>query len=252
MHAEGGSPLAAEHGSWLHFLYRHGVPTWVDEPVLDCWLLILVLAVVTYAGTRRLTLLPKPAQNFLELVVEQLEAFTTRIMGPEGKVFVPFVGTLFLYILVMNLLGLIPGFLSPTASLNTTVALALCVFAATHYHGIRKRGAWGYLKHLWGEPKALGPLMFVIHLMEECVARPVSLAVRLFGNIFGKETVLAQLGGVVVLFLAAGFSYLFGIGLFSFGVQVFVICLALLLGFVQALIFATLASVYIAGAMEEH
>lgn len=252
MHAEAASPLAAEHGSWLHFLYALGVPRWVDEAVLDCWLLILVIAALTYLATRRLTLLPKSAQNLLELVVEQLEGFTVQTMGPEGRTFAPFIGTLFLYIFLMNVFGLIPGFLSPTANLNTTVALALCVMVSTQYHGIRTKGLWGYLKHLWGEPRFLGPLMLLIHLIEEFVARPLSLAIRLFGNIFGEDTVIAQLGGMVVLTALVGVFSFLSLGLFTFGIQVLIIVFALFTGFVQALIFATLAAVYVAGAIEEH
>ncbi len=250
MHAEGASSLAGEHGSWLHFLYQLGVPKWVEEPVLNCWFLILVLGVGLYLATRRLDVLPKSLQNFLEWVVEELQNFTVQIMGPQGKVFVPFIGTLFLYIALMNILGLVPGFLAPTSTLNTTVALALCVFAATQYHGIRTRGLWGYVKHLWGEPFWLGPVMFPIHMLEEFIARPLSLAVRLFGNIFGDDTVIARLGGVAVLNVLLG-SYFVALGAFTFLVQAFVIWLAVIFALAQALVFATLASVYIAGAIIE-
>jgi len=252
MHGEQAHGLGAAHGSWLHFAYRLGLPERIAEPVVNTWLIIILLALGSYLATRRLDLLPHSVQNLLEWLLEQMEAFTTQIMGPQGKTFVPLIGTLFLYIFVMNAFGLIPGFLSPTANLNTTLALAICVFAATQYQGLRSQGLLGYLKHLWGQPWYLGPLMLPIHLIEEFLARPLSLAIRLFGNVFGEDTVIAQLGGMVVVSALVGLLSFMTIGLFSLLLQTAIIAFALFTSLVQALIFAALASVYIAGATEAH
>ncbi len=201
--------------------------------VTHAWLvmLILILSSLIFAGG--VQLLPKKGQNFLEVVIEGLEDFMVEITGPEGRFFFPFVATLFLFILVSNLLGLVPGFNSPTANLNTTLALALCTFIYTHIIGVKFHGM-KYIKHFLGPVWWLAPLMLPIELIGH-LARVMSLSVRLFGNIFGKEMVLS------ILFMLAGL-YLAPLP---------VLFLGLLVSFIQALVFMLLSIMYFVGSMEE-
>jgi len=133
------------------------------------------------------TLIPGKLQNAVEFLVDSLDQFVCGVMGPVGRQFVPFIGTLFLYILTMNLIGIIPGMHSPTASINTTVALAVTVFFYVQYTGISKLGILGYLDHLAGSPRPTGigswiitvliavPFNFVLHTIGEII-KPLSLS----------------------------------------------------------------------------
>jgi len=151
-------------------------------------------------------------------------------------------GTLFVYILLMNLMGLLPLMKSSTSSWNTTVALALCVFCYVQYTGIRKLGAVGYLDHMCGQPRdivaiIMVPLMLPLHIMEE-LAKPLSLSLRLFGNVTGEDVLIAIFVGLGVASL--GFLHL-PIGL---PLHVPFIFLALLTSTIQALVFTLLSTVY--------
>jgi len=201
--------------------------------VLHSWFVMIVLIVGALILGKGLQLIPRQGQNLLELIVGGLEDFMVDITGPEGRAFFPFIATIFLYILLGNLLGLIPGFFSPTANFNTTLSLALCTFVLTHIIGIRFHGA-KYLKHFMGPVVALAPLMFLIEIIGH-FARVMSLSIRLFGNIFGKEKVLG------ILFGLAGFALL----------PLPILFLGILVSFIQALVFALLSMVYFAGAMAE-
>jgi F-type H+-transporting ATPase subunit a len=181
---------------------------------------------------RKVRIVPGKGQNFFEVVVDGLEKFMVEITGPEGRFFFPYVATIFLFILVSNLIGLIPGCFSPTANLNTTLALALCTFIYTHVIGIKFHGA-KYIKHFMGPVWWLVPLMFPIELIGH-LARIMSLSVRLFGNIFGKEMVLAILFGLAGLYLA----------------PLPIMFLGILVCFIQALVFMLLSIMYFVGAME--
>lgn len=196
------------------------------------WLVMLILVVSGFIATRSIKLLPEKGQNFFEVVIEGLENFMVSITGPEGKFFFPFIATIFLFILVSNLIGLVPGFYSPTANLNTTLALALCTFIYTHIIGIKFHGA-KYIKHFFGPVWWLTPLMFPIELIGH-VARVMSLSVRLFGNIFGKEMVLSILFGLAGLYLA----------------PLPILFLGILVSVIQALVFMLLATMYFVGSME--
>ncbi|NLC58046.1 MAG: F0F1 ATP synthase subunit A [Armatimonadetes bacterium] len=195
---------------------------------------IAILGVISYLGTRKLRPIPGRLQNLLEFAVESLNNFVVGIVGPGGEKHTPFVGALFLYILFSNLIGMVPGAMAPTASLNTTVALALLTFIYVQYHGIKAHGVIGRLKHLAGPIPAMAPLMFPIELIGE-LARPLSLSIRLFGNIFGEEQVIVILAGLayfVLPFVAVPYQ---------FPMMVF----GLLTSTVQALVFSMLACVYI-------
>ena len=196
------------------------------------WLVKLILIASAYFLARKVKLVPDGGQNFFEVLIEGLENFMVDITGPEGRFFFPYIATIFLFILVSNLIGLVPGFFSPTANLNTTLALALCTFVVTHAIGIKFHGA-KYIKHFLGPVWWLAPLMFPIELIGH-FARIMSLSVRLFGNIFGKEMVLAILFGLAGLYLA----------------PLPILFLGILVCFIQALVFMLLSTMYFVGAME--
>jgi F-type H+-transporting ATPase subunit a len=204
----------------------------------------LFIIIVARLASRNPQLMPGRLQNFVEFIVEELEKFIVGILGPRGRKYVPFLGTLFIYILCMNYSGIIPLLKAPTANLNETLALALCVFIYVQYTALRENGIRGYVDHLMGEPRsavqwALVWVMVPVHVIGE-LAKPVSLACRLFGNITGEDV-------LIFAFVALG------VGLTSFthvpiGVpfQIPFYGLAVLLGFVQALVFMLLSTVYFA------
>ena len=196
------------------------------------WLVMGMLIISAVIFGKGVQLIPKKGQNVFEVVVGGLEDFIVDITGPEGKAFFPFLATLFLFILVSNLIGLAPGFFSPTADLNTTLALALCTFIYTHIIGFKYHGV-KYIKHFLGPVWWLAPLLFPIELIGH-LARIMSLSVRLLGNIFGKETVLT------ILFLLAGL-YLAPLPILFLGI---------LVSLIQALVFMLLSTIYFVGSME--
>jgi len=206
-----------------------------------------VLVVFALLSTRNMQKRPGKLQNLAELIYEGFEGLVVGIAGEHGRKYVPLVGTLFLYILICNLFGLLPApFVAPTASLNTTVALALLVFLYVQFEGIRVNGLRGYLGHFAGAGKVplfIAPLLFVVELMGE-LAKPFSLAIRLYGNMFGKEQVVMAL----ISFFAIP---LFKAAYLPLPVQFPLLLLGLLVAFVQAFVFALLTAIYL-GLMTEH
>lgn len=203
-------------------------PVPVTLPVVTTWGIMAVMAGASALATRRLSPdAPGRLQTVLELVVQTLERQIADAMQGDPRPFLPLLGTLFLYLAVANLSGLLPGVHPPTASLETAAALALTVFAATQFYGLRARGLRGYLKG-FAEPTVV---MLPLNLVGE-VTRAFSLMVRLFGNVMSGEFVIG-----IVLALA---------GLF---VPVPLMALELLTGLVQAYIFTILAAVFIGGAV---
>jgi F-type H+-transporting ATPase subunit a len=180
---------------------------------------------------RRLTLVPGTVQNVAETVVDGLEQFTVNTIGEEGREFFPLLCGIFLFVLVQNLFGLLPGFDAPTANVNTNAAMALFVFLYSNYQGI-KRWKFGYIGHFTGPMPFLAPLMFPLEVVSHAV-RPVSLTLRLFGNIRGEEIVL-----VIFFFMAPVVS--------TFPVY-FLFLLAKVL---QAFIFFMLSMIYLKGALD--
>lgn len=242
-----GHQAAAVHtsqGHGGHHAYKLGD---IPNPWLlfsNALLVILVLVAFGYWAARRLEEIPRGVQNLGELIVEAFVGFTRGVIGPGGEKYVPLVGTLFLFIYVGNLWGLLPVFHSPTANLSTTLALGLIVFFYVQYVGIRQRGIKGYLAHFWGPIPLAGILLFPIEVISELV-KPFTLAMRLFGNIFGEDTViivLATLSVAIMPFLPV------------IPVQFPVLVLALLTTFVQALVFTLLTCIYISlqSSHEEH
>jgi F-type H+-transporting ATPase subunit a len=204
----------------------------VPVQVSYAWLAMAILIGLSLAARFSLKkTAPTGVQNLLETVVGGLEDFIVDIMGPEGRHYLSLIGTLFLFILVCNLEGLIPGFDSPTANINTTLALALVTFTATHYIGIKRHG-FAYVKHFMGPMWALAPLMLPIELISH-FARVMSLTFRLFGNMVAKHKLL------LVLALLAPYI-----------APVPILGLGLLVSFVQALVFALLTMLYLSGSVE--
>jgi F-type H+-transporting ATPase subunit a len=214
---------------------------WFPPVVVVSWLVIIGLTVLSYMATRRLQRIPKGLQNAMETVVGALEGYTTGVMGPSGKKFAPLVGTFFIYIFSMNLLGIVPGMLAPTANLTTTIALGLVAITVVHFHSIRILGVKNYVMHYFGEPLWLAPLMFPLHVIGE-LARPLSLAVRLFGNIFGEDKVVISFAMLSPFIL----------GWIPIPLQVPMMAFAIFGGFVQALVFSTLTAIYIVVTVGEH
>jgi F-type H+-transporting ATPase subunit a len=205
----------------------------VPEHVTYTWLAMAILIGLSLAARFSLKkTAPTGFQNFFEVIVGGLENFVEEIMGPEGKHYLTLIGSLFLFILVCNLQGLFPGFDSPTANINTTLALALVSFSATHYIGIRRHG-FGYIKHFFGPMWVLAPFMFIIEVISH-LARVLSLSIRLFGNMIAKHVLL------LVLFF-----------LFPYFLQVPILALGFLVAFVQAGVFSLLTMLYLAGSIEE-
>lgn len=244
MHEHGSS---LEHATWLHFLYaRHILPDWLPEMVPVTWLVIVLLSVTAIVTSRNLRVRgPGRFQAFLEYVVTSLDGFVRNIVGSEARTLTPIIGTAFIYILALNLFGLIPGFTSPTANINTTVALAISAFLLVQYYGISRIGFVSYVKHFAGEPVWLAPLMVPIHVIGE-LARPLSLSIRLFGNIFGEETVVAILVTIVTTVLLGFASYLY------LPIQFPMVLFAIFGSFVQALVFSMLVGIYISVAIMGH
>ena len=222
---------------WAHGLHRF-------EPVFFSLFVALLLSLVAFFATRRRQMIPGPLQNGVEYVVELLYDFVVGILGPHyGPRFVPYLGTLFIYILAMNLFGLIPFMDSPTSSLNVTVGLALCTFLYVQYTGIRELGALGYVDHMAGSPRSaiswcMVPIMLPVHLIGE-LAKPVSLSCRLFGNVFGEDMLLVAFTSLGVATLSFVHSPVGIPWQFPF------LVLALLTSTIQALVFTVLSTIYL-------
>ncbi len=205
---------------------------YIGEHVIYTWLVMAILILVSFLASRSMTLVPAGVQNFMEAIVSGIDGLIKETMGKEGKVYFPLIATFALFILVSNLLALIPGFYPPTANLNTNVALALIVFALTHIVGFRKHG-FSYIKHFMGPIIWLAPLMFIIEVISH-LARPLSLSLRLFGNMYGHEVVLMIFLTLVPLFL-----------------PIPMMLMGVLIAFIQTFVFTLLAMIYISGALEE-
>jgi F-type H+-transporting ATPase subunit a len=198
-----------------------------------------LLVVGSYLGTRAMRPVPGPVQNVAEVVTEGFTGFLQQMIGPHGPQYLPLIGTAGLFILTSNLLANVPGLQpAPTANWNTTVALAVTVFLSYNYFGIRRHGLRNYLKHFMGPIPLLAPLMFPIEFIGH-LARPVSLSIRLFGNIFGEESVIVILLSLSWLVM----PYLIWLGV--------MLPLSLFTAAVQTFVFVMLSTVYIAGAVEE-
>ena len=219
-------PLIFFHTTWLKDV---GINMTI---VFNTLFIVLLLSVLSFLATRRLQVYPGRLQNVMETVVDALHSLLDDTMGHQGRKFFPLIATLGIFILTANLIGIIPGFESPTANINTNAAMALVVFFSTHVVGVMNHG-FKYFKQFMGPVWWLTPLMMPIEIIGH-IARPLSLTVRLFGNIMGEDLVLG-----VVLFLV------------PFLVPLPVFVLMIFTSLIQTLVFMLLAMMYIAGAMEE-
>lgn len=201
--------------------------------IVYTWVVMLFLIIVGAVAGRSVHLIPSKIQNVAELLVSEVEKFMISVTGEEGRWFLPYAITLFVFIFVSNMVHLVPGFFPPTVSLNTTGALALCTFFLTHIIGIKYHGAH-YYKHFIGPVWWMAPLILPIELVGH-FARVLSLSFRLFGNMLGKELTLMILFGLAGLYLA----------------PIPIMVLFMFSKLVQAFVFFLLSLMYFAGAMEE-
>jgi F-type H+-transporting ATPase subunit a len=207
-------------------------PLRLNATILWTWAVMAVLAAGSWALARGLRAGEElsPGQNMLEAIVATIEGQMRDVGGQDPRPFLPFVGTLFLFIVVSNVLSIVPGYRPPTGSLSTTAALALCVFVAVPIFGIQRQGLREYLRQYVQPSVIMLPFTIIGEL-----SRTLALAVRLFGNVMSGTVIAALLLGVAPLF--------FPVVMQAFG---------LLIGVIQAYIFAILAMVYIASATRVH
>ena len=231
MSAEGHERLFAEISiPGTHFVLP------IYNFVITSWVIIGILALLSFLATRNMKKLPSGLQNAMEYAVDGLFGFFGGIMGEDrARKYGSLLATFFFFILFSNYSGLIPGaaiipgFTPPTNNISITAALSIIVFLPMFYYGIQAKGI-GFFKHFF-QPMAF---LFILNVIEELV-RPVSLSLRLYGNISGEEIIIEKLGEMV-----------------PFLVPLPMMVLGVLTGAIQAFVFTLLASTYIAGATEEH
>ena len=230
-----GKPLATLL-SWLGIQVvdpEHLVPDYIVMSLIIALLLILILGL----SSRKLSLVPSKSQSVLELIIQSFEGLLVDTIGEQGKKYMPLIATVGLFILLCNLIGLVPGFMSPTSKLNVTIGCALVVFVYYHLQGIKAQGFFKYLKHFAGPVPLLAPLMVPIEIISH-FSRPVSLSIRLFGNIFAEEVLIVIMASIIPFLLPLPFM-----------------AIAIFTAVIQSFVFVLLACIYIAGAVaheEEH
>ncbi len=239
------------------------------NPLTVSWFVTILVMVLLFLAGRNLKAVPRGLQNFFELIVEFVQDMSVPLVGRHAPFFFPLFFYLFTFIFFCNLMGLIPGLVSPTSRVDMNVGMALVVFLSTHFWGVKEKGLKAHLSHFLPPPievdpnaglgmkimmKAVIALLWVmmppIHLIGEFV-KPVSLTLRLFGNMMGKEKIL----GVSILLIAAfwGDSLVSKIFAVTPGIlRILITILGVFVSFIQAFVFMFLAMVYIGGALEEH
>lgn len=207
-------------------------PLHINATIAYTWVVMALLVVGSWLVTRRLRAEFDigAAQNLLEVIVEAVQGQIREVSRQTPDRYLPFIGTLFLFIALSNLLSVVPGFEPPTGSLSTTAALALCVFVAVPIFGIAQQGLGGYLRQ-YLQPS---PVMLPFNIIGE-LSRTLALAVRLFGNVMSGTMLAGILLAIVPLFF-----------------PVVMQALGLIIGLIQAYVFAILAMVYIASAARAH
>ena len=236
-------------GLWHLIAPQSEAPAWF-LPLASAWLVMSILITLGVLTRRRLQLRPAPLQNTIELALESLQGLSLQIAGPESARFLPLFATLFLFILCSNLMGLIPGFASPTTNVNINAAMAIIVILASIVFGIRKKGLGGFLKHFCGPPYWLAPLFIIIRTME-LFTRPLSLTMRLFGNMLAKEIILGVLVYLITLFFFSSGIMLKALMIVPLVLRPAIILLGVLVGFIQALVFTALSMSYIGEALHQ-
>lgn len=217
----------------VNLLIHAGIPPFVAFS----WVATLIILVIAILARKSLNLVPRGIQNLVEVIMEFFLDLVDTNIGHLGRHFFPFIATIGIYILVCNFLGLIPGCEAPTSNLNTNAALALPVFFATHIYGIKQNGV-GYIKHFVGPIRSLPalPLMILMFIIEFIghIARPLTLSVRLFGNMVAKHKII-----LILLLLS------------PVVVPTAILGLGVLVSVIQAFVFVLLTTLYLAGAVEE-
>ena len=209
----------------------HAVGLHVPDHVLFTWFIMLVIILMSLAATRKIAMVPSGLQNFFETIIGGLENFVVANIGEKGRKVFPILVVLFIYIWFMNISGLIPGFDAPTANINTNAAMAAFVFLYYNYWGFKEHGL-GYVKHFMGPIAFLAPLMIILEIISHC-ARPLSLTLRLFGNIRGEEITLVILFTLAPVVSTIPMYFLFGLA-----------------KTIQAFIFFILTMIYLKGSLE--
>ncbi len=230
----------------------------IINPFCMALLTYLILGVFFFLVRRRINIVPGKLQSLLEVSVDFIRNFAINTIGPEGEKYMFLFYPLFIFILIGNLLGLVPGLMSPTANVNINFAMAAIVFISYYIIGIRKKGWKGYFKHFLpppGLPTAVAVpmniLLPLIHAIGELV-RPISLTIRLFCNIMAKELILAVFAVLVVDFFLIPNLMMKFISSGMFILRFLILVLGVLVSLLQACIFTALAVIYVAGAVEVH
>ena len=205
----------------------HLVPNYVVMSLIVALVLILLMNL----ASRKVQIIPTKRQSFLEVIIQAFEGQLVEIIGEKGKQFLPLVATMGLFIFSCNLIGLVPGFMSPTSKLTVTAGCALTVFFYYHWQGIKAQGALKYFKHFFGPIPALAPLLLPIEIISH-FSRVVSLSIRLFGNIFAEELLIVVMASIIPFILPLPFM-----------------AVAVFGSLIQAFVFVLLACIYIAGAV---
>ena len=203
-------------------------PVAITSTVLTTWALMFALALFGWLSTARLRPQPGPLQTALEGIVSAIENAVAAVAPQQAQQLTPFIGSLWIFLVIANLSGLIPGVHSPTGDLSATAGLALLVFLSVHWFGIRAQGLGNYLRHYLSP----SPVLLPFHLISE-VTRTIALAVRLFGNIMSLEMT------ALLILLVAGFL-----------APVPILMLHIVEALVQAYIFGMLALIYVAGGLQ--
>ncbi|MEA5534975.1 F0F1 ATP synthase subunit A [Crocosphaera sp. XPORK-15E] len=203
----------------------------LNATLIYTWILMVLLVIVSWLITRNLSSSYQISrqQNILEVIVIGINNQIEEISQQKPEPYLPFIGTLFIFIAASNLLSIIPGYQSPTGSLSTTAALAICVFFAIPFYGIAKQGFFDYFKRYYLSPT---PMMLPFNLISR-FSNTLSLAVRLFGNVMSGTMIVGILLSVAPLFF-----------------PILMQAMGLLTGLIQAYIFAILTMVFIAAATQ--
>jgi len=203
-------------------------PLGITSTIVTTWFILLVLGVLFATMSRLLADPPGSAQTAIEALVSAIENAVAEVAPQQVKLLTPFIGSLWVFLVVSNLIGLVPGLHSPTRDISATSALAIIVFLSVHWYGVRAQGLKAYLSH-YLQPS---PILLPFHIVSE-ITRTVALAVRLFGNIMSLEM------AALLVLLVAGFL-----------APVPILMLHIIEALVQAYIFGMLALVYVAGGIQ--
>lgn len=248
--AEGGGQHLPNWVTILNdYFPRSPVIHWMheNEYLVFAWLAGAVFLGITWFAMRKPTPIPGQLQNALEWMVESMEDVCGGMLGKHLHRYFPYIIAVFFYILTMNLIGIIPGLKSSTSALDVTLALALITFVYVQFTGVRNLGLLGYLDHMAGSPRdfvgfVMLPVMIPVHVLGE-LAKPVSLSCRLFGNIFGEDTLIVVFVGATALCIKASLIALAVPPML--GISALFMLLQALTSIVQALIFSLLTTVYL-------